>query len=213
MRRLCCISFLIMCIACHGVEASDVNVGAAAVNLVANDSMVIGGGILPKFAKGQEGELRAVAVVIEKPTFAKLAIVACDVLFVTRDIADAAIAEIEESTGIPARNILINATHTHHAPSTAVVHGYGREQGFCQQLQRAIVAAVQQANSQACRWQCCGFTFSWEKRVLLVPTVDFYCPMAGFLGPDHAMMQFDQPGRSTRSYPCLRFVAKTICGH
>ena len=42
-------------------------VGAAEAEFVADDGMVIGGGILPGKAVGQEGKLRAVAVVIEKP--------------------------------------------------------------------------------------------------------------------------------------------------
>ncbi|NOX54025.1 MAG: hypothetical protein GXP27_06205 [Planctomycetes bacterium] len=125
----------------------DIRVGAAAVDLKADDSMVIAGSILPRHVKGQEGKLRAVAVVVEKPGAGKLAIVACDVLFVTRDFVDPAVDEIERTTGIPASNVLVNATHTHHAPSTAVVHGYGREEAFVGQLQKAIVRAVQQANA------------------------------------------------------------------
>ena len=75
--------------------AADMRVGAAAVNLEADDSMVIAGGIGPGKANGQEGELRAVAVVLEKPGAGKVAIVACDVLFVTRDFVDPALAQIE----------------------------------------------------------------------------------------------------------------------
>ena len=128
-------------------SACDVRVGAAAVDLKADDSMVIAGSILPHYARGQEGQLRSVAVVVEKPGIGKLAIVACDVLFVTRDFVDRAVAEIERTTGIPASHVLVSATHTHHAPSTAVVHGYGREEAFVRQLERAIVRAVQQANA------------------------------------------------------------------
>jgi neutral ceramidase len=126
----------------------DVRVGAAAVNLEADDSMVIGGGIGPGKATGQEGELRSVAVVLEKAPAGKVAIVACDVLFVSRDFLDPALVEIEKSTGIPASNVLINATHTHHAPTTATVHGYQREEGFTKRVAAAVVKAVQEANAQ-----------------------------------------------------------------
>jgi len=44
-------------------EAGDLLVGASAVNVKVDDAMVIGGSILPKYAEGQEGELRVVAVV------------------------------------------------------------------------------------------------------------------------------------------------------
>ncbi len=130
------------------LAATDVRVGAAAVDLEADDSMVIAGGIGPGKATGQEGLLRAVAVVIEKPNAGKVAIVACDVLFVTRDFIDPALKEIEQSTGIAADRVLVNATHTHHAPCTASVHGYVRDDVFTKRVQQAIVKAVQQANAK-----------------------------------------------------------------
>ena len=84
--------------------------GAAAANIEADDSMVIGGGIGPGKAKGQEGQLRAVAVVIARPGAEKrekVAIVACDVLFVQRDFVDRALQRIEKSTGIPAARTVV----------------------------------------------------------------------------------------------------------
>lgn len=127
----------------------DLHVGAAAVNVDADDSMVIAGGIGPRYAKGQEGQLRAVAIVIQGPEANKVAIVACDVLFTPADIVDAALEEVEKTTGIPPANILVNATHTHHAPSTIRIHGCEREEAFCQRLRDAIVQSVQQANAAA----------------------------------------------------------------
>ncbi len=126
--------------------ADELLVGAAAHNIVADDSMVIGGGIGPGKATGQEGELRAVAVVVERSQTEKVAIVACDVLFVERDFVDRALARIEKSTGIPAANVLVNATHTHHAPTTSTIHGYKREQEFVGRVEEAIVLAVEAAN-------------------------------------------------------------------
>ena len=130
-------------------ECEPLRVGAAAVDLVADDSLVIGGSIGPGQAKGQEGKLRATAVVVQgPPNQTRLALVACDVLMVERDILDAACRQIEQRTGIPFDHILINATHTHHAPTTVTVHGYEREEGFSKQLQQAIVDAVTQADQQ-----------------------------------------------------------------
>ncbi len=128
--------------------AADVRCGAAAVNIESDDSMVIGGGIGPGKATGQEGLLRAVAVVLEKPGAGKVAIVACDVLFVQRDFVDAALRDIEKSTGIPPASVLVNATHTHHAPTTATVHGYTRDDEFVRRVQAAIVKTVEQANAR-----------------------------------------------------------------
>ncbi|MEX0676542.1 MAG: hypothetical protein WD063_05670 [Pirellulales bacterium] len=129
-------------------HAGDVRVGAAAASIEADDSMIIGGGIGPGKAMGQEGELRAVAVVVEKSAGDKVAVVACDVLFVTRDFVEVALAEIEKSTGISPACVLVNATHTHHAPTTATVHGYEREEVFIKRVGDAIVKAVEQANGR-----------------------------------------------------------------
>ena len=129
------------------VGASDLRVGAASVNLNADDSMVIAGGIGPGKATGQEGELRVTAVVIEKPGQAKVVIGAVDVLFITRDFVDRALAEVQRTTGIPAENVLINATHTHHAPSIATLHGYGVDPVFVKRVEVGIVQAIQQANA------------------------------------------------------------------
>lgn len=128
--------------------AGDLKVGAAAVDLEADDSMVISGGIGPRYVKGQEGRLRATAVVIQKPGHTKLALVGCDVLFVSRRDVDPALREIEKTTGIPFDNVLVSATHTHHAPSTTMVHGYDRDEVFCRRLREAIVASVRRADAR-----------------------------------------------------------------
>lgn len=47
-----------------------------------------------------------------------LLFVACDVIFVDRRLVAQARARIEESTGVPANNVLVSATHTHSGPIT-----------------------------------------------------------------------------------------------
>jgi hypothetical protein len=110
--------------------------------------MVIGGGIHAGKAKGQEGKLRAVAVVIEQPGAGAVAIAACDVLMLNRDLLDGAAAEIEKACGIPFANVLINCTHTHHAPSSCTIHGYARDEVFAKRCADAVVKAVRDA------WAC-----------------------------------------------------------
>jgi neutral ceramidase len=121
--------------------------GGWAVEIPADDSMVIGGGIGPGKATGQEGKLRASAVVVRKGA-AALALVSCDVLMVNRDYLDEAAWRIEAETGIPFENVLINATHTHHAPSTVTIHGYQRDELFCGRLRDAVVEAVVAASGR-----------------------------------------------------------------
>jgi hypothetical protein len=129
------------------VSADGLRVGAAAVPVEADDSMVVAGGIGPAKAVGQEGLLRATAVVIEKPP-TKVAIVDCDALFVGGDLVDRALARIEKDVGIPASSVLVNATHTHHAPSTTAIHGYGPDNTFVGRLEDAIVRAVKDADAR-----------------------------------------------------------------
>src|ERR1041384_4171777 len=76
--------------------STGLRVGAAAVELEADDAMGIAGGIHAGKASGQEGKLRCVAVVLEKLP-AKLAIVACDVLMLTRQSLDPVVADIEKA--------------------------------------------------------------------------------------------------------------------
>jgi hypothetical protein len=129
-------------------EPLPLRVGAAAAELEADDDMVIGGSILPFKVKGQEGKLRAVATVIEKPGSGKVAIVACDVLMLNRDLLDPVAEEVAKALAIPTSHVLINCTHTHHAPSTVTVHGYQRDELFCRRVQKSIVAAAKDANAK-----------------------------------------------------------------
>ncbi len=128
-------------------EPGALRVGAAAADFTADDTMVIAGGIGPGKANGQEGRLRAVAIVLEQDGV-RLAIVACDVLMMTRKTLDPVVAEIGRAAGIPASHVLINCTHTHHAPSTMRLHDYDLDPVFTQRVQAGIVRAATEANQQ-----------------------------------------------------------------
>jgi neutral ceramidase len=188
-------------------------VGAAAAELEADDSMVIAGGILPGKAAGQEGKLRAVAIVLEKNSSGKIAIVACDILMITREWLDPVVAEIKQATGIPEERILINATHTHHAPSTMVVHGYGLDETFTRRVQRAIVASVKQANANLSKEGCQFYfalgaesTVGQNSRILLPdgqiywvgPRENFVRPTGPF-DPELPVLAFRQPDEKPRA--------------
>jgi hypothetical protein len=144
-------------LACLPVNGAGLRVGAAATDLQADDSMIIAGGITAGKASGQEGKLRAVAVVLDQAPFGTFAIVANDVLMLTRQHLDPVVAEIERTVKIPAAHVLINCTHTHHAPSTMKLHDYGLDETFTRRVQRGIVQAVQQAATNLsdgpCRFQ------------------------------------------------------------
>ena len=124
-----------------------IKAAACSAEMAGDDSMVIAGGIHPHFAHGQEGKLRASALLVEGGG-EKLCILSCDVLMFKRDIADEVAKRIESECGIPFRNILISATHTHHAPSTVRIHGYDRDEIFCDRLKEAILKAVREADEK-----------------------------------------------------------------
>src|SRR5258706_555163 len=151
-------AFLLSAVLSHPIAAaaqsSGVRVGTGAAEFEAQDDMIIAGGITAGKAQGQEGKLRAVGVVLEKEPFGKLAIVACDILMMKRERRDSVAAEIEKSSRIRAANVLINCTHTHHAPSTMVLHGYGLDETFTKRVQRAIVKAAQEANAKLSKEEC-----------------------------------------------------------
>ena len=147
-RLLTLVVFAMSALTVDMSRAAELRVGTAAVALEADDSMVIAGGIHPRFVKGQEGELRVVAIVVEKPQQTKLAIVAVDVLMITRNLLDPVVDEIQRECQIPAANIMIHTTHTHHAPSTMRVHGYDGDEVFCRRVCQTIVKAVGQANAR-----------------------------------------------------------------
>lgn len=196
---------LILFLICFAICArgQEFRVGSAAVELEADDSMVIAGGIGPGKASGQEGKLRCTATVLEKGDV-RLAIVACDVLMMTRGTLDPVVAEIESATRIPAANILINCTHTHHAPSTMRVHDYGPDERFTKEVQRGIVAAVQRAATNLAdarfHFSLGQSTVGQNSRVLLDdgqifwigPRTNFVRPTGPF-DPDLAVLAFRNP--------------------
>lgn len=149
MARRCLFTLFVLILVPGSTRAGELKAGAAATQLKADDSMVIGGGIGPGKAVGQEGELRASALVLESPNGERAALVACDVLMIQRDILDRAARRIEKETGIPFDHVLINATHTHHAPTTVTVHGYKREEAFTRHVEDRIVQATVAASRRS----------------------------------------------------------------
>jgi neutral ceramidase len=87
-RTLFCLVAALTC--SRPADAQELKAGAAVEVLAADDAMIIGGGIGPGKANGQEGELRASCVVIEDSRGGRVALVACDVMLIGRDVKDGA---------------------------------------------------------------------------------------------------------------------------
>ena len=119
---------------------------AASCEIVADDTMEIAGGILPGKVVGQEGALRASALVLEADI--KLCLVMCDVIVLGRDMIDRVGGKIEAECGIPFENILVTCTHTHHVPPVYTVHASVANEVFIERVEEAIFAAVKAATDK-----------------------------------------------------------------
>ncbi len=122
-------------------------VGAAMRILTPDPLLPISGGVgTPAPAKGKRGELTARALVLQHGE-TRVAIVGLDFLGFPRVLGDRVRKKIPQ---IPARNILIGATHTHSAPDCyAFPDGKGGHSGdlkyldfVCQQAAEAIKEAI-----------------------------------------------------------------------
>ncbi|MBX3279021.1 MAG: hypothetical protein KF868_13545 [Acidobacteria bacterium] len=117
--------------------------GVAAVEMVGEDSMPVGGGIGPRYVKGLDAPLRATALVLKSDT--TVCLISVDLVKLHRDVIDEVMRRIETSTRIPFNNILLSSTHTHSAPATSRVHGVTPDPVFLERVKAAIVAAAKSA--------------------------------------------------------------------
>ena len=143
-------------------------------------------------------------MVIEDPQGTRVALVACDVLMLNRDILDQAARRIEQETGIPL--ISPDQCDTYpQRPTTVTVHGYKREEAFTRQVGDKIVEATIAATKRLGP-ATMNFRLGEESSVgrnsrLLLAT-------ARFSGLARAMTSFDPPVRSTRSCPSGHFAGQ-----
>ncbi len=91
--------------------------GAATSNITPFIGEKIVGGFSPFESKTIHDDLHARCLVVDDGK-TRLAIVVCDSLSISREIADEAKKLAEAASGIPADRILISATHTHSGPSS-----------------------------------------------------------------------------------------------
>ena len=127
--------------------------------------MIIAGGIGGGKVQGQEGQLRAVAVVLEHPSSRQ----------VRHRGLRRAVRHRCHGAGRGGRNyaplrhsprsLLVNATHTHSAPSTVRVHGYGPEPEFVKSVIDGIIRAVEQADEHGSTIAALPFAWAEENTV------------------------------------------------
>ncbi len=138
--------------------AEPLRVGSAAIEIPADDTMDMAGGIHPWKASGAEAPLRATAIVLARGA-EKLAICSCDVIVVQADFVDPALERVRGATGIPPERVLVHATHTHTAPSTVRAHACTRDDRFVAGLAKGIGDAIIAADADLDAHPDCRFRY------------------------------------------------------
>jgi hypothetical protein len=126
------------------VLALQLKAGFAAEDITPEAGASMPGGFRPNPAKGTRDPLLAVACVVSDGK-TPVALVGIDSLFVGKDTVQAARAAIEKSTGIPAGNVLIGASHTHSGGPLVSCLGNEADPGYVELVSKRIAAAVERA--------------------------------------------------------------------
>jgi hypothetical protein len=96
-------------------SASTLQAGAAQVDITPPAGAPMAGYYVPRVATGTHDALHVKALVFEK-NGVKVALAACDLVWLPRNLSEEARQIIQQKTGIPADHIMISATHDHTGP-------------------------------------------------------------------------------------------------
>jgi hypothetical protein len=105
----------------------------------------VNGGFADRKATKANDPLHARCLVLDDGT-TKLALVVVDSCMMPRELIDAAKALAEKKTGIPAKNMLVSATHTHTAPTVAGVFQSDPDAEYVKFLTQKIAEGIEQAH-------------------------------------------------------------------
>jgi neutral ceramidase len=118
------------------------SVGVATVDITPPVGCEMGGYAARKGrAESIAAPLRCRAFVFDDAR-SQLALVICDLLFVTRDISALARRLIEEESGIPPHCVMVTGTHTHSGPAGLTM---GLDPVFAESVSRKIAGSVAEA--------------------------------------------------------------------
>ena len=135
--------------------AGELRVGTAAVKITPPNGTPMAGGYGRNESQGVLDDLYAKAAILDDG-HASVALVACDVIGLTRSAVVEARRIIAEKTGIPADHVMISATHTHTGPvvigdstlDDMTSGGSQLSKDFAEQLPKSIAQAVEQAHGR-----------------------------------------------------------------
>jgi hypothetical protein len=136
------------------LSAADLTAGAAQVDITPPVGIPMAGYYSARGAEGTHDPLMAKAIVFEKDGI-RVALVGLDLITTTAGYVAESRKLIEEQTGIPGRNVMISATHSHTGP---VLSGRGQRDDafggkislaaeYTQQLPGKIAEAVKRADA------------------------------------------------------------------
>lgn len=92
--------------------------GAALVRITPPGPQPLAGYFRPRLSTGTHDDLHAKALVLDDGA-TRIAMVACDLIWIPAPVVEQARRLVEAQTGIPSGRVLISATHTHTAPEIA----------------------------------------------------------------------------------------------
>ncbi len=119
--------------------------GASAVDISPVEfPAIVNGNMTAVQATGVVQPLHARAIVLEQGR-TRLALVVVDSCMLPRDLLDEVKAAACGPTGIPAKNMMISATHTHTAPAAGGALGTDADPKYVPLLKRKLVEALEQA--------------------------------------------------------------------
>ncbi len=107
--------------------AAELRVGAAAVVITPPEGTPMAGYYSLRSATGVHDDLYAKTMVVEQAG-ARVALVVCDLISLSRPTVEAARRRIAEVAGLPGERVMISATHTHTGPRMST--GSARDAAF-----------------------------------------------------------------------------------
>lgn len=145
-RRKLLFLFLLLTIPLSPALADPLRAGAATVNITPPVGTLINGGVGPGIAKEIHDDLFARALVLTDGV-TTLVLVTVDTCLVDRAVFDEAKKLAEEKTRIPARHMMMSATHTHSAGSICGAHLTEPDEPYRKTIPAKIAEAVRMAHA------------------------------------------------------------------
>jgi len=132
--------------------AGELKVGAAAVVITPPPGTPLAGYYTERPADGVHDDLHAKAIVIEQDG-SKVALVACDLVTLTRPVVEEARQQIEKQTGLAGDRVMISATHTHTGPlvlgNSSLTDNIGGKSSLAQQYRAKLPGLIAQSVAEA----------------------------------------------------------------